>query len=187
MYTDNNLSVFIKNMRVFKQAYLDLLTSWPEDLNDAQCNAFYPFNKSFDELTIINWVNEVVAYYKTRIPVSEPVLSEKSCSDLLRVLKVCYDDIDCLTVEEIEHITRELKCSLYAMRVKAFHKHVIDSFPDLPNDTPENQARFDEAWDKFYEMPWTITFNGKSVTIENDATIYNGIEGTLSEIVNYCL
>lgn len=187
MATENKKKDCIQALRVFKQAYLDLLASWDDELNEGPCNASYPFDVSFDELRIIPWVNEAVYSLKKQVSTPDPVLSEKSCVDLLRLLKTKYDEIDCMTIEEVESVERDLKCSLYVMRVKAFLKHVRDSFPDLPNDTPEEQEKFDEEWDKFYNMPWTITFNGKSVTIENDATIYQGIEDTLTEIVNYCL
>lgn len=53
----------IRALNNFRQAYYDLLTVWDNENNilnsDVSLNN-YPFEKSFDELHIIDWVNSII-------------------------------------------------------------------------------------------------------------------------------
>ena len=45
----------------FRDAYRKLLDAWElYDLNDTEAIQKYPFEKSFDELTIVEWCNETI-------------------------------------------------------------------------------------------------------------------------------
>lgn len=58
----NNKEITIKALNNFKQAYFDLLTVWNNDdsiLNSDISLEKYPFNKSFDELDIMEWVDSI--------------------------------------------------------------------------------------------------------------------------------
>ncbi len=45
----------------FRDAYKKLLTAWElYDINDTAAIEKYPFAKSFDELTIVEWCNETI-------------------------------------------------------------------------------------------------------------------------------
>lgn len=46
----------------FKQAYNNLLDKWLKDdvLNETENIDLYPFDKSFDELEVNNWVNTTI-------------------------------------------------------------------------------------------------------------------------------
>lgn len=93
-----------------------------------------------------------------------------------------------LTMEEIEDLQQAVNTELYAQRIKDFKQYVDKSIPyDMPNATPAQQADFEHAMEKFYNMEWVICFGTAQVIINNEATIYNGMLDVLSELIDYCL
>ena len=56
--------------------------------------------------------------------------------------------------------------------------------PDGPTSTREEQAAFDAAFEKFYDVDWRISFGNKSVAIHNCATVYNYVQEMLAEIID---
>lgn len=93
-----------------------------------------------------------------------------------------------LTIEEIEDIQRYVDTELYVRRIKDFKQYLDKSLPyNMPNATPQQQADFEEAMEQFYSKQWVIIFGNEKVVIDNEATIYNGILDTLSELIDHCL
>lgn len=182
----------INALKRFKEAYYGLSVMWNRNnsnLNDTDAVRHYPFHKSFDELDIPGWVDATVTELR---PVENQKydtgdLSVKDISMLSRAMIRLADDISFLTEEEVTHLIVTLQCAERNMKIREFYNHLIDAMPDMPNDTPEQQEAFDDAWEKFYETPFKITFGSKSVVISNEATIYNGIVDTLKELIDYCL
>jgi glutamine synthetase adenylyltransferase len=81
----------------------------------------------------------------------------------------------------LEKEIREEAWAAYVGQLKAFKKHMLDSFDELMN---ENCT--DESCTEFYNSDFTITFRDKTVTIHNSAESFQTIEEVLdAEIDNY--
>lgn len=113
-------------------------------------------------------------------------MTEKLLADMLRLISIAKTG-NSFTAEQLNSMHQKVSGELYAARIKQFKRMVDRALPDMPNDTEVRQQALNNAMDDFYDKSWTITFNGMSVTIENDATIYNGMLDTLNEIIDYCL
>lgn len=191
----NTVSEQINALIAFKRAYNQLLFHWDGkpyreadgiNLNDTKAIDLYPFHRSFDELDVVDWCMRTVEELKKHVvPRDEPGLDKKDVDKLERIIYNLKEEIGFLSVEDVEHLEQTLKNLAYVKAIKAFHKHLLDSMPNLPNDTPEDT--YDLAWQKFYETPFTISFGDKTVTIQNEATIWQGIVDALEEMIDYCL
>jgi hypothetical protein len=182
----------INALKRFKEAYYGLSCVWERkesNLNDTDAVRYYPFHKSFDELNIPGWVdatiNELRPIENAKYDTGD--LSEKDLCMLSMIVKRFYDEIDFLSEEEVKHLSNMLKYAEKSCEIKNFYNHLIDSMPDMPNETHEQQAAFDKAWEKFYETDFIISFGDRGVVIANEATIYNGIVDTLKELIDNCL
>lgn len=114
-------------------------------------------------------------------------MNEKQLMNLQQLLKAAERDCGCLTVEEVDDLRIAVESELYVTRIKDFKCMLDAALPNMPNDTPERQAVYDEAMDDFYSTQWTIRFGYRSVTIDNDATVYNGICDMLTDLIDNCL
>lgn len=182
----------INALKRFKEAYYHLSIMWERkdsDLNNVDAIRQYPFDKSFDELDVPGWVNAMIDELRPieAAKYATGELSTKDINMLSMIVKRFSDEIDFLTEEEVNHLETTLRCTKEVNEIKSFYNHLVDAMPDGPNGTSEEQAAFDKAWEKFYETPFTISFGGKSVTIANEATIYNGIVDTLKDLIDNCL
>lgn len=97
------------------------------------------------------------------------MLSEKHLTDILQLIENCKHMSD-LPVREINGLKIDVEIERYASQVKSFYSHVIHSLPEFDRN---NEPKFEREMDAFYNCGWTITFNGKSVTLENGADIYD--------------
>lgn len=180
----------INALKRFKEAYYYLQFHWDRggrNLNDLDAISRYPFHRSFDELDVVGWVNDMIYEMRSYERVNETGLSAADIHNLKKILHEKRDDIGCVSVHTVYDLFDKLKYLEYNKNIIEFHQMLVDAMPDLPNSTPEEQKAFDEAWEKFYSIPFTISFGGKSVTINNEATIYNGIVDTLKEMIDNCL
>lgn len=180
----------IDALKRFKEAYYNLSFHWDRggrSLNDLDAISRYPFHKSLDELDVVGWVNDMIYEMRSYERVNETGLSADDTRNLLKILREKKDDIGCVSVKTVHDLLNKLKYLEYNKGIIEFHQMLVDAMPDLPNNTDEEQKAFDKAWEKFYSTPFTISFGGKSVTIENEATIYNGIVDTLKELIDNCL
>lgn len=51
----------IKALKNLKRAYYEVLEAWEEtDLNDTESIKKYPFEKSFNELDLVEWIEETI-------------------------------------------------------------------------------------------------------------------------------
>lgn len=114
-------------------------------------------------------------------------MNEKQLMDLAKLLKAAKEDCGVLSVNKIDDLARAVETELYVQRVQEFKKFLGKVVPDGPNSTPEQEAAFEAAMNDFYELDWTISFGGRSVTIHNEATVYNGVFDLLSEYIDDCL
>lgn len=182
----------IRVLENFRNAYRQLMYSWDEygrNLNDTDAIEEYPFHKSFDELEVCRWVNRTIRELKDRETYNDHSgVGAKEIDLMLSLIKSLHvDDVKVLTVEEFNHLEVALMCAKYVQDIRDFYNHLMDAMPDAPNNTPEEQEAFDKEWERFYETPWIISFGGRSVRIENEATIYNGITDTLKNLIDDCL
>lgn len=114
-------------------------------------------------------------------------MNEKQLMGLAKLLRAAKEDCGVLSVEEVNELARVVEVELYVQRVQDFKKFLSKVMPDGPNSTPEQEAAFEAAMNDFYELDWTISFGGHSVTLHNDATVYNGVFDLLSEYIDDCL
>lgn len=101
-------------------------------------------------------------------------LTQKDIRNLARIVRKFEDEIDFLTVEEVEHLQSQLDSEEYIRQIEDFEQHLIDVMP--------GEDASDDTWEDFYELKWTIDFAGKSVTLENEAEIYNVVSDLLKEV-----
>ncbi len=109
---------------------------------------------------------------KTR-PLLTLNLDSKDIEDLMNILKEHRDNTSCVDVHRLYSLHALLETQLYEARLNEFAQHIEDSLP--------NNDATDEEMDKFYNTPWTIHFNGKSICIENNAGIYNAMLDAIKE------
>lgn len=51
----------IKALKNLKRAYYEVLEAWEEtDLNETKSIKKYPFKRSFDELGLVEWIEETI-------------------------------------------------------------------------------------------------------------------------------
>lgn len=192
----NTVSEQINALISFKRAYNHLMFCWDGkryrdddtgvNLNDTEALDLYPFHRSFDELNVNQWTERTIDELKKRVErKDEPALSTKDVATLEIIMKQSEKDLRFLSTEEIEHLQQTIRCLLYTKEIKEFHKHLLDSMPNLPSDTPDDT--YDMAWEKFYETDFVISFGDRSVVIKNEATVWQGIVDTLEEMIDYCL
>ena len=99
-------------------------------------------------------------------------MTEQSLRNLEQPLN--QQNFGVLSEEEHTDISSQLKNFVAALKSK---------LPDGPTDTEEERAAYDEAFDQFYDTDWHIQFGELSITIGNEALIYNGICNALQELI----
>lgn len=62
----------------------------------------------------------------------------------------------------------------YLEQLKAFKKHMLDTMDELMNEGCTM-----EQVNKFYSMKFSITWNGKTIELENGADTFQEIEYTI--------
>lgn len=111
------------------------------------------------------------------------MFTEKQLMQIKQLLNAAETDCHFLSIEEIEYLQQTVETNLYEQRIKDFKEHLEKAMPYGPNDTPEQQAALDAAFEKFYCVDWRISFGTKSVTLHNCATVYNNIHDMLADIL----
>ena len=109
---------------------------------------------------------------KTR-PLLNLMLDSKDIEDLMSILKEHRDNTSSVSVHRLYSLHALLETQLYEAKLTEFAQHIDDSLPG--NDAS------DEEIDVFYNTPWTIHFNGKSIEIANNAGIYNAMLDAIKE------
>lgn len=99
-------------------------------------------------------------------------------TNMLKFINRFRDECDWMSEESVKRLERTLKSELYVRSIKDFYDYLINAMPE-----PDDEA----AWDKFYATPFHISFGEKSVRIENEAAIYEGIRCTIEEFIENCL
>lgn len=92
------------------------------------------------------------------------------------ILKEYCDYVD---MSDLKDLKSTLDIAIEESNVKRFLKFVEDAMP-----TSDDEAE----WDKFYDKPFTITFNCQSVMLPMSACVYNDITSMLETYIeeSYC-
>lgn len=104
-------------------------------------------------------------------------MTERQLTDMLKLARTAKQDNPVLSNKEIEDLCQSIVSELYALRIKSFK-----AFLELAKPI---EAASEETWVAFYAKSWTIQFDNKSVVIRNGATVYEGLQAILDEIVNH--
>lgn len=99
-------------------------------------------------------------------------------ANILKFINRFKDECDWMSEEGIKKLERTLRSELYVRNIKDFYDYLINAMPESDDEA---------AWDEFYATPFRISFGEKSVLIENEATIYEGIRTTIEELIEFCL
>lgn len=108
-------------------------------------------------------------------------MTEQTLKNLEQLLN--QQNFEVLSEEEYIDIRSQVKYDLRGCQLKNFLAAIKAKLPDGPTSTEEEQAAYDEAFEQFYDTDWHIQFGELSITIGNEAIIYNGICDTLQELV----
>lgn len=103
-------------------------------------------------------------------------MERKALTTMLHIVQdICIDGAcSAISIEELNNTRVALQIELEKRDVMDFLKHVKDAMP--ADDT-------EEAWDAFYDKSFRICFDGKSVELHMDATIYQNITDALEEYI----
>ena len=75
---------------------------------------------------------------------------------------------------EAEKRAARLRVLVWEARVREFYFHIVNG-----GDTVS-----DDEWEKFANAPWTVSFMGKTVELENSADLYEGFVGLLRDYMD---
>lgn len=114
-------------------------------------------------------------------------MTEKQLKNLQQLLNVAEINCRCLTIEEVEDLQQTVKTELYVQQLKSFKEYMDNIFPNMPNNTPALQVKYDEAMQQFYDTDWHISFGNRSVVVHNEATVFNYILDMLVDTIDNCL
>lgn len=137
---------------------------------DADYSEFYDENQ-VDELQEENYVmffNDIITWIENNKPRGNYNLFELRH----RLNRSINEQIT--TRKRIEELERELQRLKRVEQLETFLNHMSNTFNDLMGDDCT-----DETCTRFYNMQFTISFNGKSIILENGAETFQEIESTI--------
>lgn len=103
------------------------------------------------------------------------IMTERQLKGILHLLKTAKIDSNCLTTKEVADLQQTVKSKLNALCIKKFKQFIDDALPSADGS--------EEDWEKFYSYDWSVSFAGKTITIHNDAAVYNRIRDALDECI----
>lgn len=99
-------------------------------------------------------------------------------------------DRDVMEVEDIESMTKTIRDLnwIISQRSHEEYKKQLQDFKDHMNHTIDNGLVDDDSIrEKFYDLEFEVTFNDKSITLQNSATVFNfifkAVEEELDELI----
>lgn len=102
------------------------------------------------------------------------MFNQKQLQQLKLLLVVAEREVDYMPVEDIRCLKKIVDAESCKQQVEDFEQYVTDLMPAAADD--------DEAWQQFNDLQWTISIGDKSLTLINQATIYNAISEMLAEL-----
>ena len=101
-------------------------------------------------------------------------MTSKDYTNMLRFITRFSDECDWMPEEDLAELKSTIEAERYVKDIKDFYEYLTSALPD---------ANDNGAWDKFYRTPFYISFGGRSVRIENEAVIYDGILTALDDLL----
>ena len=105
-------------------------------------------------------------------------MTSKDYTNMLRFITRFSDECDWMPEEDLAELKSTIEAERYVKDIKDFYEYLTSALPDATDN---------DAWDKFYGTPFYISFGGRSVRIENEATIYDGILVALDDYLENCI
>lgn len=84
-------------------------------------------------------------------------------------------------IAELENQIMYLKRRIYIDQVKAFRRHMSEAFEELMGDDCT-----DDSVDSFYTSEFKINWRGKTITLQNGAEVFQGIEWVIDTEIEDC-
>ena len=100
-------------------------------------------------------------------------LTQKDIRNLNKIILKFEDEINFLTIEEVEHLQAQLKREAYCRELKDFKRH-------LDNLMPADDAS-EQKLDDFYSLEWRIEIAGEQIRLANSADIYQAVYDIIKE------
>ena len=104
-------------------------------------------------------------------------MTSKDYTNMLRFITRFSDECDWMSEDDLGYLRSTIETERNIQDIKDFYEYLVDALPD---------ANDNDAWDKFYRTPFYISFGGRSVRIENEAVIYDGILAALNDLLENC-
>ena len=105
-------------------------------------------------------------------------MTSKDYTNMLRFITRFSDECDWMPEKDLEELKIAIEAERYVKDIKDFYEYLTSALPD---------ANDNDAWDKFYRTPFYISFGGRTVRIENEAVIYDGILAALNDLLENCI
>lgn len=86
-----------------------------------------------------------------------------------------------LAAKDIEGLQTAVGRIKYLADLKAFNSAVQSAMPSNSEDLSD--AEIDEKFQQFYDAEWTITFAGHSITLDNEATVYEAVADMMQQLI----
>lgn len=88
---------------------------------------------------------------------------------------ICLDGVcDSVSIDDLNNLRVNLQIAIEKQDLKDFLIHVENAMPVADDE---------ESWDAFYNKPFRISFDGKSIKLPMDATVYQNITNLLEEFI----
>ena len=88
---------------------------------------------------------------------------------------ISFDGVcDSISSDELNQLRFDLQIAIEKRDLQDFLRHMEEAMPADDNE---------DTWDAFYNKPFRITFDHKSVEIPMDATVYENISGLIEQYI----
>lgn len=103
-------------------------------------------------------------------------MKRKNLTTMLRIVQDINLDGTCgqYGIDEMNQLYTDLLIAIEEQDLKDFLIHVENAMPDADDE---------KAWDAFYSKSFRISFDGKSIELPMDATVYQNITNLLEEFI----
>lgn len=100
-------------------------------------------------------------------------MTEQQLRTIQKLVRAAEIDCDCVSTEDIRDVKVAVESALYVYKLKAFHEYVVNSLPCSFDDEDETDA--------FYDRKFTISFGNQTISIPNNADLYDAMVAMLEK------
>ena len=88
---------------------------------------------------------------------------------------ISFDGVcDSISIDDLNKLRWNLQMDIEKSDLHDFLRHMEESMPAADDE---------KAWDDFYNMPFRITFNHKSIEIPMDAMVYENVSNVIEQYI----